>query len=271
MKKTGIRVFILCALMMLTGCFALADSPGETGGIPTEADCGSLRIRIEGPDDRMPMEISYEEFTDGSFSLTGLTPGDYTITEIQPEELLEGYSLQEDSEIRTTVTVRADGEATASLFNHYAPGTPENEENTDGEPEEETEYISVSLRKEWDDGENIRGLRPASVTVTLSNGSTYVLHEGNGWSVTVDHLPAAVDGQPVQYTWLEKPTPGYAMAYALTNGNHTTLINRLWQPPQVQEGKKQPRRTGTEWYAFDDYDTPLGVEIMINHVGDCYE
>lgn len=273
MKRTKIWFSILCALLMLTGCFALGESPETADGVPAEADFGPLRIRIEGPDARMPMEISYAEFMDGSFTLTGLQPGEYTITEIQPEGLLEGYSLQEDSEIKTTVTVTSDGEATAALFNHYAPEeTPEEEpEEEEEEEEEETEYVSVSVRKEWDDHGNVMGLRPASVTVILSNGSAYVLHEGNGWSVTVDHLPATVDGQPVEYTWREQSTPGYAQAYVLKNGNNTTLVNRLWEPPQVPTGQKEPRRTGNKWEILEDYETPLGVEIMINHVGDCYE
>ena len=274
MKRTRIWFSILCALVMLMGCFALGESPESADGVPTEADCGSLRIRIEGPDARMPLEISYAEFTDGSFSLTGLQPGEYTVTEIAPEELLEGFSLQEDSEIKTTVTVKSDGEVTAALFNHYAPEEKPEDEEPEEEPAKEakeTGYVSVSVRKEWDDNGDVMGLRPDSVTVTLSNGSTYVLYEGNEWSVTVENLPDRIDGQPVTYTWTEQEVPGYVLAETKVDGTETTLVNRLWMPPQPPEGQKPPKTTGETWYVFDDYDTPLGLEIMINHVGDCFE
>ena len=274
MKRTSIWFSILCALVILTGCFAMGEQAAETAEIPTEADCGELRFRIEGPDDRMPMEVSYEEFTDGSFMLEGLEPGEYTITEVVPEELLEGYRLQGDSVIQATVTVPEDGEATASLFNHYAAGEPEETEEPAPGPEdgEDTEeYISVSVRKEWDDGGNAMGLRPASIVVTLSNGSSYVLHAGNDWSATADHLPATLNGQPANYFWTEQEVPGYSLADVVTDGHATTLVNRMWQPPKVPAGNKQPKSTGETWYIFDEYETSLGLEIMINHVGDCYE
>ena len=42
---------------------------------------------------------------------------------------------------------------------------------------------------------------------------------------------------------------------------------------EVPEGIKLPQTRG-EWIRFisiDDYDTPLGVEVMINHAGDCFD
>ena len=277
MKRARRWVSLLCTLIILSGCFACCAAAEESVGISAEEARSGLRIRIDGPDSRMPVEISYKQFTDGSYKLEGLKPGVYTITEITPEELLEGFELQDDSIITIKVTVEGNKQSTAELFNHYVQtAIPEHEESTEAEPGEGTEetpeeYVSVTVRKEWDDQQNAMGIRPDSVTVILSNGSSYELNEGNDWNVTVDHLPAMINGEPVKYTWKETEVPGYTLAYVLSNGNFVTLVNRLWQPPKLSEGKKQPKRTGDTWIVLDDYETPLGLEIMINHVGDCYE
>ena len=35
--------------------------------------------------------------------------------------------------------------------------------------------------------------------------------------------------------------------------------------------EESARLLGNQFYVFDEYETPLGVEIMINHVGDCFD
>ncbi len=282
MKRKQKLFSVLCVIAMLAGCLAGSAAAEEAAGpAAAEEACDQLMIRIDGPDERMPLEIPYEQFTDGSYRLEGLEAGEYTITEVSPETLLDGFDLQEDSITTVTVTVEGGKATEAALFNHYSPAeeteepagpapAPTGEEETPAE-DEPAETVSVSVRKEWDDQENILGLRPASITVYLSNGSSYVLHEGNGWSVTVDQLPAQIDGQAVSYSWFEQTVPGYARAEAVSDGSHTTLVNRLWQPPKAPAGQQQPKTTGTSWFIFEDYETPLGLQIMINHVGDCYE
>jgi hypothetical protein len=103
--------------------------------------------------------------------------------------------------------------------------------------------------------------------VTLSNGETYYLSEANGWTVTVSGLPKYVNGAEAHYTWSEQSVLGYTQTSAVTNGTTTTFTNRFTSPvlPDNENPGKPPV------YIFEDYDTPLGIEVIINHVGDCFD
>ena len=131
------------------------------------------------------------------------------------------------------------------------------------------EVTSVSVTKIWDDNKNEAGLRPASLRVRLSNGTNYTLNEANGWSVTVENLPKYVNGEEVRYTWSEQSVLGYTLTDVRTVGDTTIFTNsyRMLLPP-TEDGTPN---TGTRLHILEDYGTPLGIEILINHVGDCYE
>ena len=347
-------VSLLCLLALLCGCLAVSVAEAPEG-----ADLGALIFWIDGPDERMPMTISYSEFTGGQFELDDLAPGTYTVTELNADTLVEDYTLQTDSITSMTVVVEEDGTATASLFNHYAPSE---EEEPEEEPEEEEETVdipvtkiwednnnedgnrpesisvtlyangaavdsatlsagtgwahtfeglpkndadgneiaysvneapvpmyttsvsgttitntyqrevtSVSVQKIWDDDNNAAGKRPSSIAVTLSNGQIFILSEGNGWSATASDLPVVVNGQPVTYSWTEQSVIGYVQSGASANGGTTVFTNSLWQRPELADEVEKPKVPGDTYYVFEEYETPLGVEVMINHVGDCFD
>ena len=50
-----------------------------------------------------------------------------------------------------------------------------------------------------------------------------------------------------------------------------TFTNSIWTRPENPTQGKKPKTPGQATYIFEDYDTPLGVEIVINHVGDCFD
>ncbi len=64
---------------------------------------------------------------------------------------------------------------------------------------------------------------------------------------------------------------GYVQLSAETNGNTTIFTNGLYQRPEVEDEEEKPKVPGETLYIFDEYETPLGVEVMINHVGDCFD
>ena len=109
----------------------------------------------------------------------------------------------------------------------------------------------------------------------LTDGTRIVakvkLNEENGWSATVGGLPAMKGGAPIQYKWIEPSVTGYTLTEMETTGQLTTITNTLWHRPELPEGEKPPKTPGETWYVFEEYDTPLGVEVMINHVGDCFD
>ncbi len=134
------------------------------------------------------------------------------------EENVSGYELsgtEYDEESRTT-----------TLTNRHVP-----------------EVTSVSVTKVWDDDGNRDGIRPESVTAVLSNGTSVVLSEANGWTATIDNLPAYSNGQAIAYTWTEVPVAGYELT---VDGN--TLINthtpetttlsvrKVWKDKDNQDG-----------------------------------
>jgi hypothetical protein len=130
------------------------------------------------------------------------------------------------------------------------------------------ELTQVSVRKVWDDNNNAAGMRPTSITVTLSNGTIVILNEANGWSATVDNLPTTKDGQPITYTWREQEAIGYTQTDVTVINGVTTFTNKYRERVTPPDDRPVPGKPTIE---IPDYDTPLGIEVIINHVGDCFD
>ena len=136
------------------------------------------------------------------------------------------------------------------------------------------ETTSATVSKVWMDNDNAANLRPASIYCTLSNGIHVELNEANSWTATVENLPAIVNGQRVTYTWSEQEAIGYRKTEENVVGTTTVFTNTLIErgneePP---EGKTPPqKKRGKNYLVIEEYGTPLGVEVAINHVGDCYD
>ena len=133
------------------------------------------------------------------------------------------------------------------------------------------ELTSVTVRKEWNDNNNAAGGRPKSIVMTLSNGMTVTLSDENGWTATIENLPTRVDGKPVTYTWTEQKILNYTKTGEVTEGNVTIFTNTYWTRPPENPGKKTPKTPGSSVITFEEYQTPLGMEVIINHVGDCFD
>ncbi len=120
---------------------------------------------------------------------------------------------------------------------------------------------SASVRKVWDDNNNAVGNRPAVIFVTLRGGNntigTYRLSNDNGWAVTVNDLPTVIDGAEAVYTWTEQTVAGYTSSM-ISDGTTTVFTNGMYRIPPNS-------------HYLQDYDTPLGIVIDINHVGDCFD
>ena len=138
------------------------------------------------------------------------------------------------------------------------------------------ELTAATVVKNWDDGDDPDHLmRPASVRATLYGDNnvvtTVVLNEGNGWRATVDELPAYRDGNRIAYTWREEEVLGYVQTGIVTEGTVTTITNTLWQLVPPPDNTNPGPRPGNPVDEIDDYGTPLGLGIIINHVGDCFD
>ena len=131
------------------------------------------------------------------------------------------------------------------------------------------EVTSVAVRKEWDDNGNEKH-RPKSIRMKLSNGMSVELTAKNGWTGVITELPKYVDGKEAVYTWSEPEVFGYQIKSMETNGSLTVITNEPYQKKGTPKGKT-PKRSGPSTEELDDYRTPLGVNVMINHVGDCFD
>ena len=317
------------------------------------ASTGALSFEINGPDPRMPMTVTYSQFTGGQYTLDNLVPGTYYVVERNAENLVQAYTLTSDSVTGMSITVGA-GTAAAVLFNRYTPApTPEPEieiidipvtktwndnNNKDGNrPQSITvrlyadgsevdsavmtanggwvatfaekpryyadgteirytvnedpvewytaevngynitnnyapETTTATVSKVWDDGNNFQRIRPKSLAMILQPvGTVYVLDETNGWTVTATGLPVKINGEPVEYSWKEQESVGYVLENTQINGNATVFTNRITRIPEPPNGGKKPTVPGDVFAYFEEYDTALGINTIINHVGDCFD
>ena len=63
--------------------------------------------------------MSYADFKNGVYELTGLVPGTYTVTETNAEGLITSYTLETESITEGTVEVTEEGTAAIRLANIY--------------------------------------------------------------------------------------------------------------------------------------------------------
>ena len=134
------------------------------------------------------------------------------------------------------------------------------------------EVTSATVSKVWDDGNNAQRIRPTSLAVTLLPvGDVYILNAANGWSVLVNGLPTRINGEEVSYSWTEQEAAGYVRSSVSQDGSTTVFTNRIARIPQVPEDQPQPDLPGGGWIIFEPYDTALGGNVLINHVGDCFD
>ena len=133
------------------------------------------------------------------------------------------------------------------------------------------EVISATVVKIWDDADNAAGLRPVNLRVTLSNGTSYYLNEGNGWTITVNGLPAYAAGKKIVYTWSEQSELGYTSSLQ-TDGDVTTFTNHYYGVSGPKDGdRKTIRLPDNSLITIEDLPVPLSMGGIINHVGDTFE
>ena len=134
------------------------------------------------------------------------------------------------------------------------------------------EVTTASVTKVWDDNNNEQKIRPTSIAVTLLPvGEVYVLDESNGWNIVKNDLPVLINGEPVTYSWTEQEVVGYTRQPDIVDGSATVLTNRVVQMPVVPANEPQPKMPTRGWVVFEEYETALGGDIIINHVGDCFD
>ncbi len=161
------------------------------------------------------------EFTDVPVCSNG-SPIVYTLT----EDAVEDYD--------TTYTFGDDG--TLNVTNTLAEGT-----------------TSLTVEKDWEDGNDQDGIRPTSVTVALlrdgtETGQTLTLSEENHWTDTFHQLEKYDSGTKINYTLREVSVTGYTSeisgdadeGYVITNTHTPATVSvsgsKVWEDGNDQDG-----------------------------------
>ena len=243
--------------LVITKWFEIEEKPEEPESEPMLIDIPVVKIWSDNnnKDGNRPASITVHLLAGGevidTVQLSEANGWQHTFTNLPEtkDKHTIRYSVQEDP-VEMYVT-RISG---YTITNIYQPNT-----------------TSATVRKIWDDDNNKAGMRPVSIRMTLSNGQSVLLTEKNGWQATITNLPTIVNGKPAVYTWTEQEVLGYEQTNKETHGTVTEFTNRAFKLPDTPEGEKPPKRPGNNWEDLGEYDTALGLEVIINHVGDCFD
>jgi hypothetical protein len=142
--------------------------------------------------------------------------------------------------------------------------------------EPEVETTTVGVRKRWnDDGYTV--IRPKLARIKLYGDGKPIkvvtLSDENEWFVILEVPKYNDEGEEIKYEWKEVEVPGYHVESTYEIDIVTTIINRVYEYPQVPPGQKPPKIPGkpVAVVEIEDYKTALGIGVTINHVGDCFD
>lgn len=142
--------------------------------------------------------------------------------------------------------------------------------------EPEIETTTVGIRKRWNDA-GYTVIRPKLAYIRLYGDGQYILtatlSDENDWFIIYEVPKYNEQGNEIQYEWKEVEVPGYHVESTYDIDIVTTIINRVYEIPQIPPGQKPPKLPGkpVAVVEIEDYKTALGIGVTINHVGDCFD
>jgi len=130
-----------------------------------------------------------------------------------------------------------------------------------------TGMINIAAAKQWADGNNADGIRPASVTLSLMadgqiTGKTLVLSDANGWQGCFESLPAAKADDKgnvtaINYTLFEDAVPGYTVQIVGSAAQGFVVLNTHASRGKPKSANRSVVETG------DDSKALLYLAVMI--------
>ncbi len=202
--------------LLVNNTYEKKEAPVETGSLTITKnilgryetdlpDNYNPKFRITGPN-------GYNETIDwvgmGTLSTTktktiaDLKPGEYTVEEIADTAKIPGYTVKTESDKNDNkVTVPANGTATITITNTYAPET-----------------VTISGTKTWvDNGEK----HPQIITINLYADGVYVgqqeTYATKDWKYSFTGLQKYNNGKEIEYTIQETPIENYTPKYTKTD------------------------------------------------------
>ena len=118
------------------------------------------------------------------------------------------------------------------------------------------ETVDLKVTKVWEDDNNRDGIRPGSITASLSDGTSAVLNEGNSWTFTASGRYKYENGKEIEYKWTEVNVPdGYELSVDVS-GYKTTLTNK--HDPETVE-----RTVVAVWLDDDNVDGIRPIDLTV--------
>jgi hypothetical protein len=142
------------------------------------------------------------------------------------------------------------------------------------EPEPEPIMKELTLIKIWSDNDNESQRRPNYIMADLyANGQLIQVITSYTETFVIEVPVYDEEEKEIEYTWREHEVLGYRLQSMTTSGDTTVLVNSLIDIPKVPENVAQPRVPTRTMHTveFEEYTVALGVNVMINHVGDCFD
>jgi len=168
-------------------------------------------------------------------------------------------------EIKYTIAEEPVAEYTSEITGSAADGFTVTNSHTPG-------LTTVTVIKNWVDGDNQDGIRPESITVKLyANGDEVkdvVLTAEKQWTHTWENLPKKAGGQVIVYTVDETTVPdGYTKSvdgFTITNTHATATtsveVTKVWEDNNNQDGIR-PSSITVKLLAGD---TDTGKTVVLN-------
>lgn len=129
--------------------------------------------------------------------------------------------------ISQVIFVKRNAKINNDSFNYEASNQWTKFFHNDIEVLKESETKNITVRKVWNDENNINGKRPNQITVNLFNGDTLVetmvITENDNWEGTFENLPKFDGDTEINYVVSEEAVSGYV----LENNEHlsNTVVN----------------------------------------------
>ena len=249
-------------LTTVTAVTDWADSTPENQRVPVQVELWCGGVRMTGSEYRQTLSAdnnwSYvwsnlPLFTDGTVAKYTLRESMIGDTAYDPKTNGDGYAdydvTYDDAKYRegndgeyNDEPTWADEQGSTHYANHVLLRSHNSLDNG---------LVDVNVTKQWRDGNDQDGLRPASITVKLlrngqETGSTLTLNADNKWSGIFRGLRAYERGEQLVYTVAEVAVPGYTSTITGTAATGFNIMNTRTPETLTISGTKTWADAGNE-------------------------
>ena len=225
-----------------------------------------IRFILTGSDPECPINVSYSDFTGGSYQISNCLIGAYSVSMNLPSLFPENYFIKQDSVLATALSL--DSNTTSNFSLYLNMGSFEGTE----EPIDEPELTDIEVVVIFDDGDNIDLMRPNSVAFDLYKGGEIIdsieIDASMGWRYTFTELPKYyTSGNLIQYSIQVVPVNHYrcdinnfTATLTYEPPEKSLTVQKVWEDDNNSQGARPTTLTVTLKRNNENYTTALLTE-----------